>query len=270
MRILIADADKASRGTLLEALALASDASVVAECSDGRGVMPTCLNSAVDLMFLDMALPQISEFWQTYTAHTVKPAYLVSLVEDEAGAMHALGQGAMDFIFKPVTPRGVKQALIRLRYVSSRTGQELQAREGDRLHLGEFSRMLHSAAEHIFRRQRPLEFGKLAVKVGTHIRLLKLMHVMYARAAGDYVDISLSTGERIHTKDQLTNLMSRLPAPQFVRTHRSFILNREYVKEIRAKDNDYELVLTDDTVITSGSTYRKEVRQQFLLNAAWQ
>ncbi|MGH8279917.1 MAG: LytR/AlgR family response regulator transcription factor [Gammaproteobacteria bacterium] len=270
MRILIADADKASRSTLLEALALASDASVIAECGDGREVMPACVNSDVDLMFLDMALPRISEFWQAYAAFSVKPAYLASLVEDEAAALYALGQGAMDFMFKPVTPGGVKQAIIKLRYVRFRDDQELQAREDDRLDLGEFSRLLHSAAEHIFRRQRPLEFGKLAVKVGTRIRMLKLMHVMYARAAGDYVDISLSTGERIHIKDQLTNPMSRLPAPQFVRTHRSFILNREYVKEIRAKDNDYELVLTDDTVITSGSAYRQEVRQQFLLNAAWQ
>ena len=270
MRILIADVDADSRGTLLEALALVTDANVVAECSDGREVMPACVNSGVDLMFLDMALPRISEFWQAYAAPEMKPAYLVGLVEDEAGAMLALERGAPDFIFKPVTPRGVRQVFVRLRYLSSRTGHELQTRPGDRLHLGEITRMLHSAAEHMFRRQRPLEFGKLAVKVGTHIRLLKLMHVMYARAAGDYVDISLSTGERIHTKDQLANLMSRLPVPQFVRTHRSFILNREYVKEIRAKDNDYELVLTDDTVITSGSTYRKEVRQQFLLNAAWQ
>lgn len=270
MKILIADADAASRRTLLEALSLASDANVVAECSDAREVMPACVNSAVDLMFLDMALPQISGFWQAYAALGVKPANLVALVEDDATAIQALQRGAMDFIFKPVTPRGVKQVFVRLRYLSSPTGHALQAHADGRLHLGEFSRMLHSAAEHIFRRQHPLEFGKLAVKIGTHIRLLKLMHVMYARAAGDYVDISLSTGERIHTKDQLANLMSRLPAPQFVRTHRSFILNREYVKEIRAKDNDYELVLTDDTVITSGSTYRKEVRQQFLLNAAWQ
>lgn len=268
MKILIADPDVASRRALYEALAPASDASVVAECGDGREIMPACVDRAVELIFLDMALPRLSEFWQTYAALDGKPVYVIGMATDEIAIMHALEKGVTDFMLKPISSRGVERTLIKLRYLSTRNGHELPVRPDGRLHTGEFNRLLHSVAEHIFRRQHPHEFGKLTVKVGTHIRLLKLMHIMYVRAAGDYVDITLSTGERIHTKEQLTNLMSRLPAPQFVRTHRSFILNREYVKEIRAKNNDYELVLTDDTAITSGSTYRKEVRQQFLLNTA--
>lgn len=267
MNILIADPDVDSRRALREALACASDAIVVAECDDSREIMSACASHGVNVIFVDAALPQLSEFYRIYAALDDKPAYLVGMAPDEAAAMHALDSGVADFLLKPVTPGGVKRTFIRMRYLTSGNSPKLPAPQAGQLHESEFNHMLHSVAEYVFGRRHLHESGKLAVKVGTRIRLLKLIHIMYARAAGDYVDITLSTGERIHTKNQLVNLMSRLPAPQFVRTHRSFILNREFVKEIRAKNNDYELVLTDDTVITSGSTYRKQIRQEFLLNA---
>lgn len=265
MNILIADPDAAARRALREALAPAPDTRVIAECGDGREIMPVCTDRPVDLLFLDMNLPRIAEFWQAFAAFDAGPTYLVGLAADETAALQALEHSAMDFILKPVTPGAVKRCFVRLHYLSALNHREPPPQHAARLPAIEFSRMLHSAVEHVFGRQRS-HHGKLAVKVGTHVRLLKLMHIMYARAAGDYIDITLSTGERIHTKGQLANLMSSLPVPQFVRTHRSFVLNREYVKEIRAKNHDYELVLTDNTVIASGSTFRKEVRQQFLLN----
>ena len=103
--------------------------------------------------------------------------------------------------------------------------------------------------------------GKLSVKIGTRIRLVDLMNIAYIRACRDYVDIAMASGEMLHTKEQITRLENDLPAYLFARVHRSYIVNTEYIQEIRVRQNDYDLVLNTGTVITSGSNYRKQIRE---------
>lgn len=106
--------------------------------------------------------------------------------------------------------------------------------------------------------------GKLSIKIGTRIRLVELMNIVYIRACRDYVDIVTARGETLHTKVQIARLESELPAFLFARVHRSYIVNTEYIQEIRAQQNDYDLVLNTGTVITSGTTYRKQIRDRFV------
>lgn len=106
--------------------------------------------------------------------------------------------------------------------------------------------------------------GKLSVKIGTRIRLVDLMNIAYIRACRDYVDIAMASGEMLHTKEQITRLENDLPAYLFARVHRSYIVNTEYIQEIRVRQNDYDLVLNTGTVITSGSNYRKQIRERFV------
>lgn len=108
--------------------------------------------------------------------------------------------------------------------------------------------------------------GKLSVKIGTRIRLVSLMNIMYVQACGDYVDIATVSGETLHTKEQITRLENRLPAYLFARVHRSYIVNTEYIQEIRTRQNDYDLVLSNGTVIASSSIYRRQLRERFLTN----
>ena len=106
--------------------------------------------------------------------------------------------------------------------------------------------------------------GKLSIKVGTRIRLVDLMNVVYLQACRDYVDITMASGETLHTKEQITRFENELPGFLFARIHRSYIINTEYLQEIRARQNDYDLVLSTGTVITTGSVYRKQIRDRFI------
>lgn len=106
--------------------------------------------------------------------------------------------------------------------------------------------------------------GKLSIKVGTRIRLVDLMNIVYLQACRDYVDITMATGETLHTKEQITRFENELPAYLFARVHRSYIINTEYLQEIRARQNDYDLVLSTGAIITTGSVYRRQIRDRFI------
>ncbi|MGB9428517.1 MAG: GNAT family N-acetyltransferase [Gammaproteobacteria bacterium] len=106
---------------------------------------------------------------------------------------------------------------------------------------------------------------KLSVKVGTRIKLIDPAQIMYVEASGNYIGIVMVSGETIHTKETITHIEGRLPTPPFARVHRSFIVNIRCVNEIRAQQNGYELTLTGNVKIISGSTYRKDIRAQLLI-----
>lgn len=106
--------------------------------------------------------------------------------------------------------------------------------------------------------------GRVAVKIGTLIRLVNPMNILFVKASGDYVDVTMTTGETLHSKELISHIENRLSKYLFVRVHRSYIVNAEYIKEIRTKGDDYELMFCDGTKIPCGSTYRKQVQNQFL------
>lgn len=105
----------------------------------------------------------------------------------------------------------------------------------------------------------------LAVRVGTSIKLLEFAQIIYVQAASNYVGLRIASGQTVHTKETISHIALRLPQTEFVRIRRSFILNRKYVHEIRPRGNNYEFTLANGTRLLSGITYRKHVRDQFLI-----
>ncbi len=128
--------------------------------------------------------------------------------------------------------------------------------------------VLQMMPDFITNNELPSLFGKLSVKVGTRIRFINLMNIVYVHASGNYINITTISGETIHTKEKIVDIDSRLPRNFFTRVHRSFIINKEHVKEIRVKQNDYEMILVNDVRITTGTTYRKHIREEFFMRRA--
>ena len=105
----------------------------------------------------------------------------------------------------------------------------------------------------------------LLVKVGTSVKLLELAQIIYIQAAGNYVGVVIANGQKVHTKETISHIASRLPVSVFVRIHRSLILNRHYILEIQSRRKNYVFTLVNGIRLLSGTTYRKHIRGQFLV-----
>lgn len=108
--------------------------------------------------------------------------------------------------------------------------------------------------------------GNLPIKIGTRVKFANPLQIMYVRARGAYVDVAMSSGEILHTKEPISLFENRLPAYLFARIHRSYIVNIDHVQAIRTRHNDYDLLLTDGTSIASGGSYRQQLRELFLMS----
>jgi two-component system LytT family response regulator len=82
----------------------------------------------------------------------------------------------------------------------------------------------------------------------------------------DWIDtaedsVRLHVGDATHVaRDSMANMETRLPA-EFLRIHRSIIVNTTRIREVQPWfKGDYVVILRDGTRLTSGRTYRDRVR----------
>lgn len=76
--------------------------------------------------------------------------------------------------------------------------------------------------------------------------------LMYIKAEDKYIRVFTSDGKNHLVRGRLTDLEEQLP-PNFIRTHRSYITNRNFVKQILSQF----LVLTDNTEIPVSRSFKK-------------
>lgn len=83
---------------------------------------------------------------------------------------------------------------------------------------------------------------------------IQYSEIVYIESLSDYIRIH-TVKDQIVSKEKISNLTSRLP-DIFVRIHRSYIINKERIKNI-----SYDKVMVDDVNLTIGRSYRQAVKK---------
>ena len=112
-RILVVDDEPAIRRFLRTSLS--SQGYLVTECEDGRSALESLRKSPVDVLVLDLTLPDIDGFEvirQLRERGSALPIIVLSSRTDEGGKVRALDLGADDYVTKPF---GVEELLARIR-----------------------------------------------------------------------------------------------------------------------------------------------------------
>lgn len=109
-------------------------------------------------------------------------------------------------------------------------------------------------------RSRPAVSDKLLVQTGSGERLVELIEVDYLKGARNYVSVFVS-GHEYLLRETLANLERRLTGRNFLRVHRSVIVNVARMSELRPLgDGSYQLMLKDGTQLPLSRSYRDQVR----------
>ncbi len=96
----------------------------------------------------------------------------------------------------------------------------------------------------------------LTVKSGYDLHKVNLDDILYIEGMKEYVAFHTSQG-RIVGLYSLKSLEEILPAKHFIRVHRSYIVQKKYVKSLSGK-----VVKIDSVEIPVGESYLEEVRQK--------
>ncbi len=205
----------------------------IASCSHALQAMELIAESHPDVLFLDIEMPGISgiQLVKMLAGSSIIPVFITSHPEF---ALESFEIEAFDYLLKPLTA-------------------ERFARCASRLH--DFYRLRSNA----FAFTREQESGVIIIKQGHEKCKLNIRDILYVEAMKDYSRIVLADGQFL-VLTTLTNLQEKLPAEQFVRIHRSYIIHTEKVTAVKGNK-----VCLASNELPVGRLYKNALRGLFLL-----
>lgn len=228
IRVAIVDDEPLARRGVRARLAALPDIQIVGECADGLSAVQVIRDKAPDLVFLDIQMPGLDGFGVLERLDAARMPVVIFLTAFDEHAIRAFDAAALDYLLKPIDDERFSKSVERAR---SRVAE----RRGGRT-------TPHS--------------GRIAVRDRGRIVLLNTDDVEWLEADGDYVRIH-ATGRGHLTRETMKAIEQRLPAGQFVRIHRSAIVNVARIKELVPKPNrEFVVVLRDGTKLKLSRGFR--------------
>lgn len=226
-KVIIIDDEPLARSIVRSYISQYSDIEIVAECNNGFEGVKAIDEFQPDLIFLDIQMPKINGF-EMLELIDANPSVIFTTAFDEY-ALKAFEASAIDYLLKPFTKERFDQAVNKWK-------------------ISNFISSSSSVINEIPHKQ-PDEKSRIVVKDGGTIHIIPTSSVLYLEAYDDYVKIF--TAEKYYLKKKtLTYYEQSLHAKDFLRIHRSYIINVNFLTRIDSfEKNSYNATLTNQAKI---------------------
>ena len=211
---------------------------LVAVCNHALEANEVLKNETVDLMFLDIQMPQLSgiDFLKTLA----NPPFVIFTTAHADYAVQGFELDAVDYLLKPIS---FERFLKAVNKVSDKLSKRKQEPESIIEEFGE---------------------GFFFVKADKKLVKVNFDDILYIEGLKDYVIIRMEVG-RVITLQTMKSLEDKLPVSKFKRVHRSYIVN---IKKISAILGNMVEIMEGGKVkqLPIGKNYRDELMEMITDN----
>lgn len=188
---------------------------------------------AIDLIFLDIAMPGGNGFDLIPDAQKQEAAVIFTTAYDQY-ALKAIKANALDYLLKPIDIDELQTAVEKVaNHIKLFKNQN---KNDDRI--SNLASSLNSRAE----------IKKLTLPFGQGFKMIDVDDIIYIEADSNYSVVHLVNQENITVSKVLREFEELLPTEQFVRVHKSNIINLNHLKEYNSK-NGLQVFLKNGEVI---------------------
>lgn len=225
LRVLIIDDEPPARELVKHYLASYDDIEIAGECANGFEALKAIQEMQPHLIFLDIQMPKISGF-ELLELLTEPPQIIFTTAFDEY-AIRAFEMNAVDYLLKPFSSDRFQQAVerARQRIAEKPTGKDSSVEQ--------LKEQLDDSVE---------EIDRVVVRLGSRIIIIPRDTIHYIEAADDYVMVYSSQGNHLKEKT-MKYFETHLPSKDFIRIHRSHIVNISQIVSIDLYGKDTHLVV---------------------------
>jgi two-component system LytT family response regulator len=263
IKAIIIDDEPLARMIVQEYLQSYKEITVLQECGDGFEGIKAIQQHHPDLIFLDVQMPKINGFEMLELVED-PPAVIFTTAFDEY-AIKAFENHAVDYLLKPFNKERFDKAVRKWIDTRITRGSDhithgpdaiahgpagaapspagathgpagAQGTAGERSAADNTEALLETAA------QSPAQQQRIVVKTGGKIKIIPIEDIHYLEAADDYVKIHTHNGAFLKNRT-MSYFEKALDPAQFVRTHRSYILNVQQVTRIDPYEKDSHLCI---------------------------
>ncbi|MGE0771561.1 MAG: LytR/AlgR family response regulator transcription factor [Cyclobacteriaceae bacterium] len=198
LNCLIVDDEPLARNLLSEYVKKVPYLTLVDTCSDALKAMEVLRNTEIDVLFLDIQMPELTgiNFLKTLQQ---KPLVILTTAYSQY-ALESYDLDVVDYLLKPITFERFLKAVDKASQRSAQ-GPPAPVRVEDKSNSGDF----------------------VFVKDGTRLVKVKLDDILYVEGLKDYVTIH-TRQQKVVSLQRLKVLEEQLPPSRFIRIHNSFIV----------------------------------------------
>jgi two-component system, LytTR family, response regulator len=245
IRSIIIDDESLARQRLKRLLEPFELFEIVAEAANGLEGLELIDQLSPELIFLDIEMPLMNGF-EMLSKLKQQPKVIFTTAYDQY-AIKAFEENSIDYLLKPIEKDRLEKTVAKIK---SNAGSNTDLKSMQKL---------------IDELKPKKELKTLTVKIGDKILLIKLEDIYHIEAEEKYVFLRTTDGINHLTDFTISLLEEKLPE-NFVRVHRSSIINSDKIKEIRKSFNGSLVFVMNDKAnnrITSSRGYGDELRERF-------
>ncbi|MET0461711.1 MAG: LytTR family transcriptional regulator DNA-binding domain-containing protein [Chitinophagaceae bacterium] len=237
-KVIIIDDEPLARSIVKEYLAKHPQLELLGECGDGFEGVKMIQQHQPDLIFLDIQMPKINGFEMLELLE--QPPNVIFTTAFDEYAIKAFEAHAIDYLLKPFNQERFDKAVSKWQ-------------EQQQSHVpAKTDELLETAA------LSPAQNQRVVVKNGSKIKIIPVHDIFFLEAADDYVKIHTHEGYFLKNKT-MSHFEQALDGQQFVRSHRSYIVNVQQITRIDPyeKDNHIAILKSGMRVPVSRGGYGK-------------
>ena len=238
-KVIIIDDEPLARSIVIEYIQHFPDLIVSQVCSNGFEGIKAIQQYKPDLIILDIQMPKINGFEMLELIEN-RPAVIFATAFDEY-AIKAFDAHAIDYLLKPFNQDRFEKAIKKWREQKNSSSGEKQTKQ-----------LLDDVSLTAPQNER------IVIKDGSKIKIIPIQDVHYLEAADDFVKVFTKEGYFLKNKT-MSHFEQVLDPSQFVRSHRSYIVNLQQITRIDPyeKDNHVAILRSGVKVPVSRTGYPK-------------
>lgn len=245
--VLLVDDERLARDRLRGLLECEDDVEIVGESRDGCEAVSDIERLRPDLLFLDVQMPGRDGF---SVLGAIAPDFLpctIFVTAFDRYALRAFDVHALDYLLKPFDRERFREALRRARD---------QLRRADAAVAQRLVALLQDA------KKDAAFLERVVVKAAGRVRFVPVDEIDWMEAAGNYIRLHCAEAEHL-VRNTMNDIEAKLDPNQFLRIHRSTIVNVARVRELQPTfHGEYVVVLHNGTELTLSRGYRDHVQSR--------
>lgn len=243
IRSIIVDDEPFARNIIKKFLKEEPDIELIGECGDGQEAVEMINKIRPDLVFLDIQMPELDGFDVISAVGLDNIPNIIFVTAYDKYAIKAFEINAVDYLLKPFDKRRFHDSINRVRKL-------ILSRQNIRQQIG-------NILDYINQEQKYLD--RILVKTRGRILFLKTDEIDWIKSEAYYVKFHVGKNTHI-IRETLSNLENNLDPNKFVRIHKSYIVNIEFIKELQQWfKNKYLVILKDGTELKLSRNYQSNL-----------
>ncbi len=246
IRTILIDDEQPARDVIKYYLKEFNEIEIIGEFSDGFTGLKGIQELKPDLVFLDVQMPKLTGLELLELLD--QPTSIIFSTAYDQYAIKAFEMNAIDYLLKPYSKERFSQALQKAITVIG-SGQNPQA---------PVQKLVQTLEEN------PEYLQRIAVKSRHKVSVIPIEDIVYLEAEGDYV--MMHTKDARHLKEKTMKYFeAHLDPAMFIRIHRSYIVNVQFIDRIEYYDKEnYAVLMKQGAKLRASTTGYKTLKQ--LLN----